>query len=470
MRRFEMSAGGASKFWEVDVRGSLVRVRFGRLGTEGQKRDKTLASTAAAAKELDKLVREKTGKGYVECKAAGRPTAPASKARAPAPAGTRRAARGPVIVGSPYHATGPLVLGTAIAQKLAQQTRDAAVLKALRRAKGFFAEVTIAGTTALVFPGRFRSTWHSLGDRAGVLVRSLGRGAGALSVDPWGVPERAWKLAIARTTLDGPPSGARWLFDAVSRSPGKVSAQDARTIQTKLPPGAYVVDRAVHGEGEFAVALFRVRPRDEIPSQPVRHVVKRQPGPPEDLVLRPETIVLAKKLTWVGADVGRPMLACPTALLRDWHGEHGEHDGHARGREPRDFDRANRASGYLIRVGAGQAVVLRDFFNSIAFLSTKDGYAYVLFAIGTIDETHVLEAALSAGAVWSQQRGVFTMTGKDLALLDAANDGKAKPPIVARLASGRYAIERMQEFDGHIIAGGKKHGLMAGALRLRPMG
>ncbi len=65
-RRFEMVAGTSSKFWEVRVVGSTLSVTFGRLGTDGTRKDKKLASPAAAAKEAEKLVREKTGKGYVQ--------------------------------------------------------------------------------------------------------------------------------------------------------------------------------------------------------------------------------------------------------------------------------------------------------------------------------------------------------------------------------------------------------------------
>ncbi|HVY49094.1 MAG TPA: WGR domain-containing protein, partial [Minicystis sp.] len=82
MRRFEMNDGGASKFWEVDVDGSAVVVRFGRIGAAGQRKEKTLATAEAARAEAEKLVREKLGKGYVEIGggAAERPTKASAKA------------------------------------------------------------------------------------------------------------------------------------------------------------------------------------------------------------------------------------------------------------------------------------------------------------------------------------------------------------------------------------------------------
>jgi DNA ligase-1 len=65
-RRFEFVEGSASKFWEVNIAGTDVTVRFGRIGTNGQSQTKTFADTAAAQRHADKLVAEKTGKGYVE--------------------------------------------------------------------------------------------------------------------------------------------------------------------------------------------------------------------------------------------------------------------------------------------------------------------------------------------------------------------------------------------------------------------
>jgi hypothetical protein len=46
-------------------------VRFGKIGSAGQKKPKKLASPDAAQKEMEKLIREKTGKGYEEVKLKG---------------------------------------------------------------------------------------------------------------------------------------------------------------------------------------------------------------------------------------------------------------------------------------------------------------------------------------------------------------------------------------------------------------
>lgn len=62
-RRFEH---GGSKFWEIRVEGSSHTVRFGKVGTNGQEKTKDFASPALAQKDADKLITEKTNKGYEE--------------------------------------------------------------------------------------------------------------------------------------------------------------------------------------------------------------------------------------------------------------------------------------------------------------------------------------------------------------------------------------------------------------------
>ncbi len=64
MARYERVEGPSSKFWEVEVSGNDLTVNFGRIGTAGQSKTKSFADPAAAAKERDKLIKEKTGKGY----------------------------------------------------------------------------------------------------------------------------------------------------------------------------------------------------------------------------------------------------------------------------------------------------------------------------------------------------------------------------------------------------------------------
>lgn len=72
MPRYEMIEGTSSKFWDITLEGVTVTVRYGRLGTAGQSNTKTFPSSAEAKKEHDKLVVEKTRKGYL---LVGAPTA-----------------------------------------------------------------------------------------------------------------------------------------------------------------------------------------------------------------------------------------------------------------------------------------------------------------------------------------------------------------------------------------------------------
>lgn len=57
----------SEKFWEVTVSGTTVTVHFGKIGAEhGQTSEKEFATAAEAQTHADKLVVEKTKKGYVE--------------------------------------------------------------------------------------------------------------------------------------------------------------------------------------------------------------------------------------------------------------------------------------------------------------------------------------------------------------------------------------------------------------------
>ena len=65
-RYFEFVEGTSSKFWEISLDGTSFTTRFGKIGTDGQMSTKDWPSDAHALKEHDKLVAEKTKKGYVE--------------------------------------------------------------------------------------------------------------------------------------------------------------------------------------------------------------------------------------------------------------------------------------------------------------------------------------------------------------------------------------------------------------------
>ena len=63
-RRFEVDA----KFWMIKLDGASHTVRFGKLETDGQEKTKEFDDEDAARKDYEKLVKEKTKKGYEEKK------------------------------------------------------------------------------------------------------------------------------------------------------------------------------------------------------------------------------------------------------------------------------------------------------------------------------------------------------------------------------------------------------------------
>ena len=65
-RYFELSDDTSNKFWEILQEGNAVKTRYGKIGTTGQQTLKEFGYGAAAKKEYDKLVAEKTKKGYAE--------------------------------------------------------------------------------------------------------------------------------------------------------------------------------------------------------------------------------------------------------------------------------------------------------------------------------------------------------------------------------------------------------------------
>ncbi|MFK8112160.1 MAG: WGR domain-containing protein [Rubripirellula sp.] len=65
-RRFEYFDGKSAKFWCIELDGNTHTVTYGRTGTDGQTKAKDFADHDKARKSYDKLITQKTGKGYVE--------------------------------------------------------------------------------------------------------------------------------------------------------------------------------------------------------------------------------------------------------------------------------------------------------------------------------------------------------------------------------------------------------------------
>jgi predicted DNA-binding WGR domain protein len=65
-RRFEFISGRSCKFYTLNMVCGSVTVTYGRIGTEGKSLTKSFPDPAAARKHVERLIAEKTGKGYVE--------------------------------------------------------------------------------------------------------------------------------------------------------------------------------------------------------------------------------------------------------------------------------------------------------------------------------------------------------------------------------------------------------------------
>lgn len=60
----------SNKFWNIELAGDSHTVTYGRAGTDGQSKTKSFADEAAAKKDFEKLIAEKTKKGYVDADSA----------------------------------------------------------------------------------------------------------------------------------------------------------------------------------------------------------------------------------------------------------------------------------------------------------------------------------------------------------------------------------------------------------------
>lgn len=65
-RYFEFVDARSSKFWEVAHSGNEMTTRWGRIGSDGQSKTKSFPDESTAARQVQKLIDEKTGEGYVE--------------------------------------------------------------------------------------------------------------------------------------------------------------------------------------------------------------------------------------------------------------------------------------------------------------------------------------------------------------------------------------------------------------------
>jgi predicted DNA-binding WGR domain protein len=64
MECYEMSEGGSSKFWTIELKGKAFTTTYGKIGAPGQTTTKSFDSADKAERECAKLVAEKVKKGY----------------------------------------------------------------------------------------------------------------------------------------------------------------------------------------------------------------------------------------------------------------------------------------------------------------------------------------------------------------------------------------------------------------------
>ncbi len=100
-----------TKFWEVWVDGTTFKTRFGKIGASGQIKIKEFSDKASAVSEYDKMIAEKTKKGYVEGGGDGAATTDDEAPAAPVAGGNQRNPElEKAIVADPYDRNAWMVL------------------------------------------------------------------------------------------------------------------------------------------------------------------------------------------------------------------------------------------------------------------------------------------------------------------------------------------------------------------------
>ncbi|MEQ1819954.1 MAG: DUF4132 domain-containing protein, partial [Terricaulis sp.] len=164
MERYEFKDGASQKFWEVWVEGDTLTVRFGKIGTNGQTKEKSFDSAAAAEKEKTKLIKEKTGKGYAAAGAAQSPAPASPPAAKPnkqqvAPAQEETAPPSAEVEAKAPRAPRPLILGDRIVKQspLPTRTRPAPALSTNESATALSDMLTSKAKTSPTWPEHLAS-------------------------------------------------------------------------------------------------------------------------------------------------------------------------------------------------------------------------------------------------------------------------------------------------------------------------
>ncbi|MBK9263149.1 MAG: DUF4132 domain-containing protein [Polyangiaceae bacterium] len=208
MRRFELIEGSSSKFWQIEQDGPKLTIQWGKIGTAGQSQTKDFPSDAKATAEHDKLVKEKTKKGYAEV-AAMPDGAPAPKPRATKPAA-------PAVTADTTPAAAAEANATPIAASVPSEAPNAAV------------EIDWSGLQVdrRLVPhrhGRYRPT------------------EAQRNADPWQALQSAWskwksicpfdKIIVAAELVPAANEARRWLE---ADAPGPLSPLEAAVVDSLL--------------------------------------------------------------------------------------------------------------------------------------------------------------------------------------------------------------------------------------------
>ncbi|HNN94348.1 MAG TPA: Imm21 family immunity protein [Pseudomonadota bacterium] len=377
--------------------------------------------------------------------------------------GQRKVSKASKVFGDYYWASGPIVLGSAGLARAAA-ARDAALLAALGEAKEAPEARRLLGEMALLFgPTNAPMCWRP-SEIGGVLVRARGhvprtQRDTVLGLGPEHVPAGGFRLAALTVELTG--EAERCFVDPWAGQPAK---KIPAAIPVRLPAGLWEIDHAVVGEPPISAELFRFRPAGTPPPGPT--ATAAAPRPPT-VTLQRETQAAAKALRFVETE-GGPVLVLPVAALPQWRGICDDGGKPVFGEQPTDYDRACDARGPILSFAGVEALVLDQ--ESTAFYRASDTVSYLLRWIGADDGAHVLQAVLSADRrAWRSSRKVFTLASEGgVAIIDSAAYGPGlREPAHGDLAPGRYRIDTMTEFNGELLDGEGRHGLMASALRLR---
>ena len=127
MQRYEFNDDKSSKFWQIEQQGGELHISWGKIGTSGQSQVKAFDDEAKASAAKDKLVKEKTGKGYAATGEAPMAAGATPKVASAAPAKSKPkpkppAEKAPAGVAAPLAGDAPLASAaqSASATKTAQ--------------------------------------------------------------------------------------------------------------------------------------------------------------------------------------------------------------------------------------------------------------------------------------------------------------------------------------------------------------